>query len=289
MMKRIIFIFAATAVFSSCVIWKQAEKVERADVFGKVTDLALQTRFDPVRVPESSGVENIFGDEGFFLTHGDSFCPSSIYGIRVENGKAVRYEEYRVKGALQFDWEDMASSFVDGEETLYLGDIGDNFRFRTWKSIYMITRIGNGKAYVDRRIRFRCVKDQKTVYADTEALFFYGGDLYILTKNYGRALYFRIPLGEKERVDAEYCGTISIPSRITSAAVNREQTLLAVLSLEYLYLYDVSDGLEEPDARVVRVYSTEGCRQCEGVCFTEDNTVVITSEQGDMFLLETGL
>lgn len=288
-MKRIIFIFTILTFFSSCVIWKQAEKVEKTNVFGKVTDSALKIKFDPLRAPESSGVENIFGDEGFFLTHGDSFCPSSLYGLQVENDKVVRYEEYRLKGALQFDWEDTASSFIDGASTLYLGDIGDNFRFRTWKSVYVITRIGDGKAYVDRRIRFRCVRDQKTVYADTEALFFYGGDLYILTKNYGRALFFRIPLNEEDRVDAEYFGMVSIPSRITSAAVNREQTLLAVLSLDFLYLYDVSDGLDEPDSRVVRVYSTDGCRQCEGVCFTEDGTVVITNEQGDLYLLKTGL
>lgn len=288
-MRKTAGIFIILSGFVSCVIWKQTEIAERPQIDGYITEMARKAVFDTEKAPESSGIENIFGDADYFITHGDSFCPSSLYGIAFENGKVTRYDEFRLKGAVQFDWEDLASSFDDEKPTLYLGDIGDNFRFRVRKSIYAVTRIGNGRAVVDRRIRFRCVRDGKTVYADTEALFYFKGSLYILTKNYGNALMFRIPLDSGDRVDAVCLGVLPVPSRITSAAVNREQTLLAILSLDFLYLYDIGDGVEPQNLSLLRVYSAAGCRQCEGVCFTEEGNLAVTNEQGDFYLLKTGL
>ena len=288
MLKRISGIFCLLPAFVSCVIWKQAETSERPRVDGYITELAEKTVFDTEKAPESSGIENIFGDADYFITHGDSFCPSSLYGLGFEDGKVSRYDEFRLKGALQFDWEDLASSFDNGEPTLYLGDIGDNFRFRTRKSVHIISKIEEGRAIVGRSIRFRCVRDGKTVYSDTEALFYFKGSLYVLTKNYGHALMFRIPLDKGDRVDAPCVGVLPVVSRITSAAVNREQTMLAVLSLNFLYLYDITGGVEPENLNLLRVYSTAGCRQCEGVCFTESGDLAVTNEQGDFYLLKTG-
>lgn len=288
--KKTAGIFCILFWFVSCVVWKQAEIAETPQIYGNIAELARKSSFDTEKAPESSGVENIFGDADYFITHGDSFCPSSLYGLKFDkNGEIARYDEFPLKGAVQFDWEDMASSFDGEKPTLYLGDIGDNFRFRTRKSIYVISRIVEGKAVVDRRIRFRCVRKGRTVYADTEALFYFKGDLYILTKNYGNALMFRIPLNDGNYVDALCLGTLPGSSRITSAAVNREQTLLAVLSLDFLYLYDISDGVAPENLNLLRVYSAVGCRQCEGVCFTENGDLAITNEQGDFYLLKAGL
>ena len=284
-MKNPAAVLILSVLFSGCVIWKSARAVEAPQTDGKITDRAQKIVFDTGKAPESSGVENIFGDENYFITHGDSFCPSAVYGMQVEDGEIVRYDEFRLKGGTQFDWEDTASSVDEnGNRTLYLADIGDNWRFRTWKTIYVITKIENDRAVVDRKIRFRCVRDGKTVYADTEALFFYGGALYVMTKNSGKALMFRIPLDEGDRVDAEFVQSVSVPSLITSAAATDDGAVLAVLSLEYLYFYDISGGTDNLDSKVIKIYSASGCRQCEGVCFTRDGRVAVTNEQGELYL-----
>lgn len=284
-MKNTLLVVLVFILLSGCVVWKSARSVESPQTDGKITDTAQKIVFDTEKAPESSGIENIFGDENYFITHGDSFCPSAVYGMQVKNGEVVRYDEFRLKGGSQFDWEDTASSVDEnGNRTLYLADIGDNLRFRTRKTIYLITRIENNRAVVDRKIRFRCVKDGKTVYADTESLFFYDGALYVMTKNSGKALMFRIPLDEGDRVDAEFVQSVSIPSLITSAATTDDGTVLAILSLEYLYFYDISDGIDELDSKVMKIYSSSGCRQCEGVCFTRDGRVVVTNEQGELYL-----
>lgn len=274
--------------FASCVVLKEGERVENPPIFGYVVQEAKKIAFDTKKVPESSGVESLFGDSRTFISHGDSFCPPFLYRFRIENDTATDYERFRLQGALPLDTEDIAAAWINNKPILFFGDIGDNWRFRLRKTVFAVTQLENGKATVDRRIRFRCRREGKTVYADSEALFFYRGDLYLLTKNRGSALLFCFPAEGARYVDALCLGSFPVASRITSAAVNRQQSRLAVLTLEFLYLFEIDEESGIQNLHLWRAYSVAGCRQCEGVCFTENGDIVITNEQGDLYLLEIG-
>lgn len=269
-------------LLSTCVIWRNTGEDNHFKTEKLVVQLAHKMTFNSRKAPESSGIVWI---DGRIYTHGDSFSPSALYSLKgEENGKIQEIEKIPVRGAIQFDWEDLAISY-EGGRTLFLGDIGDNLRFRTQKTIYILKEPQKDGVEVQRRLRFRCLKEGKTVYADSEALFYFKGSLYVITKNYGEALLFRIPLNMGNIVNALYEQTISLPSRVTSADISPSQKQLAILSLDYLLLFDISRGLENLDDKIVDIYSTKGCRQCEAVTYKNDKEIIISNEQGDLYFL----
>ena len=81
-------------------------------------------RIESPDVTESSGIAASLCQPKVFWTHNDSGDDAFIFAMG-ENGKNLG--TYRVTGARNSDWEDIASyKSPDGTCYLYIGDIGNN-------------------------------------------------------------------------------------------------------------------------------------------------------------------
>ena len=141
-------------------------------------------------ITESSGLVASKCQAGVFWTHNDSGDGAFIYAI---NSTGEKLGTWKVAGAKNFDWEDIAA-FKDssGECFLYVGDIGNNVRGRRDFFIYRVKepRVSEADKISSRKnprstepseaIKF----DYPGARYDAETLFVHpqSGDIYILTK-----------------------------------------------------------------------------------------------------------
>lgn len=87
-------------------------------------------------IKESSGLAASKCQPDVFWTHNDSDDDAFLYAV---NGKGEKLGTWRVAGAKNFDWEDIAEiKTASGECVLYIGDIGNNTRSRDEFTIYRV-------------------------------------------------------------------------------------------------------------------------------------------------------
>jgi len=87
-------------------------------------------------ITESSGLVASKCQENVFWTHNDSGGGAFVFAI---NSKGKKLGTFRVTGAKNVDWEDIAAyRNAAGECFLYIGDIGDNARARNNLGVYLI-------------------------------------------------------------------------------------------------------------------------------------------------------
>lgn len=90
---------------------------------------------DP-QVSESSGLAASSRSSDYFFTHNDSGDTARIFAI---NRQGETLATFRVPGARNLDWEDMARGFdPQGRAMLYVGDVGDNRATRDQVQVYGI-------------------------------------------------------------------------------------------------------------------------------------------------------
>src|SRR5687767_9826648 len=91
---------------------------------GSYGEAALLCRFRDPEVRESSGMSSSSRSGDYFFTHNDSGDEARLFAV---NRSGETLAVFRVPGASNLDWEDMARGPDDqGRPALYLGDIGDN-------------------------------------------------------------------------------------------------------------------------------------------------------------------
>lgn len=173
-------------------------------------------------VNESSGVAASKCQSDVFWTHNDSGDGPIIYAFS-QNGENLG--TWRVNGADNVDWEDMATGRTrDGRCFIYIADTGNNKLDREVLVIYrveepIVTEANKGvqrQAAISTRaaesMRFRYpdkVQDAETLLVDQTT-----GDIWVLTKrlNEPSNIYkFRWP-NNRETVTAEKVGTLSVPA-----------------------------------------------------------------------------
>ncbi|MDH3494334.1 MAG: hypothetical protein OEM82_12340 [Acidobacteriota bacterium] len=93
-------------------------------------------RIDSPKITESSGIASSLCQENVFWTHNDSGDGGNIYAL---DDKARLIGEFTVSGALNRDWEDIASfKSANGECFLFIADTGNNGRSRSSFAIYKL-------------------------------------------------------------------------------------------------------------------------------------------------------
>jgi hypothetical protein len=111
-------------------------------------------RFTDTRIIESSGLATSSYGDGIVYTHNDSGDQARFFAVGA-TGATVAV--YTLRGAVNTDWEDMASGTdADGRPLLYLADIGDNIRGRGSVDVYQVREPRGPSADVPWvRYRFR--------------------------------------------------------------------------------------------------------------------------------------
>ncbi|MEJ7701234.1 MAG: hypothetical protein WKF71_16540 [Pyrinomonadaceae bacterium] len=104
-------------------------------------------------ITESSGLVASKCQENVLWTHNDSGGGAFIFAI---NSAGKKLGTFRVKGATNVDWEDIATyKSPAGECFLYIGDIGNNSRARNDLGVYVVEEplVSKSDASSSKKIR----------------------------------------------------------------------------------------------------------------------------------------
>ncbi len=248
---------------------------------------------------EVSGIVRSRRAPGVFWVHNDSGDAPRIFAI---DAHGTMLAEVWVQGADNEDWEDITA---DDHGNLYLSDTGNNNNERTNLVVYVVpepdvTRrnvVRVDSVHVTRRIPFyypeqRAFPDPSDKNYDCEAVFWDAGTLYLLTKHRSdrRTVLYRLPLDGgvegmhgDERRPAQRVSAMDFGSQVTAADLSPDGRLLAVLSYEYLAIFERpqtgDDFLAGKQHRVL----IEG-RQCEAITF-DGSRLVFANEQRELYCL----
>jgi hypothetical protein len=139
-------------------------------------------------ITESSGLVASHCNQDVFWTHNDSGDKAFIFAI---NSEGKRLGTWKVEGAKNYDWEDIAAfKTAGGECFLYLGDTGNNTRGRDEFVIYRVkepavsANDSNKKNPLSTEPAEAIKFDYPEARHDAETLMVQpqSGDIYILTK-----------------------------------------------------------------------------------------------------------
>ncbi|HEY3240495.1 MAG TPA: hypothetical protein VGL92_13070 [Acidimicrobiia bacterium] len=154
----------------------------------------------------------------------DSGHPASLYSLHFGRRGGPRAREVRVLGAENTDWEDMSYSVgPDGRGRLWIVESTQSGRD---PFIYEVIEPDPDKgraAPLQRRYRFR-YPDRR--FANTEASFFYNGDLILVTKTAPARLYRFGSLSDKWVNRPRFAGELRGADRVSVARASPDHSTL---------------------------------------------------------------
>lgn len=235
-------------------------------------------------IHESSGVAVSRAHDGIFWTHNDSGDPV-LFAVDAEGRTAGRV---RVSGASVEDWEDVAlAPCPAGGDCLYVADIGDNDAERPSITVYRVPEPAPGasESAPATAIRLRYPDGAH----DAEALFVLNGAIHVVTKGEsGPIALYRAPADASagsevtlERIRALSSGPVGRAERITSADASADGRWIALRTLGAALIHPAAE-LTGTGASTPRRVDLGGLdeKQGEGIAFTPDGSLLLTSEGG---------
>lgn len=239
---------------------------------------------------------------GIFWGHNDSGDSARFFGLRAD-GKVVA--EITVRDAKNHDWEDIA---LNGS-TLYITDMGNNNNARENLCVYKIEEPNptRGDQKVDAT-KIRVAYPDQTEFPpkhdawrfDCEAAFVFHGKLHVLTKHRAAGMHF-LPLDSTvlyrlDREDSEKVNTLTkLDSRmqlggwVTAADCSPDGKTLAVLThlpVASVWLFDLRGVGEKLLSKPIKRQVFEGAKQCEALCFLDNQTLLLGNEQRELCRVE---
>ena len=262
------------------------------------------TRIEDPQSFEISGIAPSRLLAGLTWSHNDSGDQAILRAFDAEGKiRAV----VNVRGASNYDWEDMASFTLDGVAYLLIGDVGDNKAVRTDCIFYVIEEPAitltehTQTIFVDIawEIPLRYLggpRDCEGIAVDVEEEM-----IYFISKRTKPAVAYRLPLREFREPTrlAEKVGPLTglrdatgifanmkIPSgkwrgQPCALDISADGRIATVLTYGEVYLYTKSDFMSwsEAFARDPIVLGSHGLPQAEAICFSPDaRTIIVTTE-----------
>lgn len=233
-------------------------------------------------IHESSGVAVSRRHAGLFWTHNDSGDPL-LYVVDAQGRTAGRV---RVSGASVEDWEDIAlAPCPRGGDCLYVADIGDNDAERASVTVYRVAEPapGSPETVPAASIRLRYPDGAH----DAEAMFVLNGAIHVVTKGEsGPITLYRAPATAAAEATLERIRTLSPdrvakPERITGADASADGRWVVLRTVDEAMIFPAAALVGSGTATPLRV-DLGGLdeKQGEGIGFTPDGSLVLTSEGG---------
>lgn len=232
---------------------------------------------------------------GLFWTLNDSGDYARIFAIN-SRGEAVRpswiknYKGIKIYDAYNRDWECLTE---DDRGYLYIFDAGNNFNYRRDLAFYKLTEPNpslSDETGIIAKYPFRYPDQtafppsEENLNFDAEACYFDSGALYLISKNRGlgkaRIYKFSAFRPSEENVP-EISASFDFEGMVTDAAVSPDGRQLAVLTYDYIWLFEKKDG-NFFSGRSWKKKINLG--QCEGIAF-EGEKLLISNEKGFVFEL----
>ncbi len=243
-----------------------------------------------VDLVETSGLAASRRFDGVLWAHNDSGGEAEVFAVGADGADLGRY---LVDGADAQDWEDMAlGAGPDGDDVLYLGDIGDNTASRSSITVYRapepdaapdtaggtITGVeGLTLTYGDGP------RDAEALLADPVT-----GDVFVVSKQWdlGPSGVYRVPVeaAPGASITMERTADVSQPSPdlVTGGDVSADGSLVALRTYGSVLLWD-----RAPDQTVPEALTAEPCSapvvaeaQGEAVAFSADGRGYVTISEG---------
>ena len=239
----------------------------------------------PNNLKEVSGTEVIPNSDIIWMLNDGGNQPK-LYAVS-KKGK-IKKEIY-VK-AKNRDWEDLTA---DDEDNLYIGDFGNNLNKRKNLTILKVDKkyLNKKNAEVEK-IKFRYPNQykfppkKKNLYFDAEAFFYFKNYLYIFTKSrvkkkYGKTFLYKVPAKKGNYVAeliGEYENCNDLECWITSADISSDGKTIALLSQKNILLFSNFKNDNFLSGKVKKIELTHRSQK-EGICFKNNNTLLITDEK----------
>jgi hypothetical protein len=250
-------------------------------------------RIEAVEVEESSGLAHSRQQPGLWWTHNDSGHTNHLFPM--SDSGAVLGAPVEIEGAVNVDWEDI---FADDRGQLWISDLGNNRNRRRDLKVYVIDEplpvegVFPESVRVKRVLRMRypdqdAFPPEKRNF-DSEGIFVRDQILYVLTKHRSDAdtrLYRLVDDGGEAEQLLEYIQTFPEIGMVTGAALHPDGRRLAVLTYTGVWLFE-TDGQTERflSGRISKVLTAfRAWGQVEGIDWLDDETLLISNEQRDLF------
>jgi hypothetical protein len=230
-------------------------------------------------VPETSGLAPATAGQSYY-SFGDEGNAPVLYEIS-GTGKLVRAITIKAPNT---DWESLSR---DDQGNYYIGDCGNNESMRQDLAIYRVRpespqQVGKiSFTYPDQR-EFPPKKKQRNF--DVEASLWHDGKVWLFTKDRGQDSTSKVYTVPDQPGDytATLVTKLAIPGEVTDAALRSDGRRLVLLGRGELFILDGNSWDDILKATPRRVDLT-GAGQTEGAAFKDDNTLLISTEQGGLF------
>ena len=205
------------------------------------------------------------------------------------------YKGVKVKGAKNNDWEALAA---DDKGNIIICDAGNNKNIRKNLAVYIVPEPDPYKdietkdakkvdfEYPDQ-LSFPPKKPEMNF--DSEACFYSKGKLYLLTKHRGdtKTKLYQFPsLDSNKKQVLKLLGSAEIGGMATDAAISPSGKRLAVLTYSGAFLFEKSIW-KKSFLSGKKKNIPFSAKQCEGITFEDEKTIIISNEQGELFRINT--
>lgn len=255
-------------------------------------------------ITESSGLVASRCNKDVFWTHNDSGNGAFIYAI---NKKGLKLGTWRVAGARNKDWEDIATfKGVSGDCFLYIGDIGNNVRTRRTLTIYKVKepRVLQTDISSSKKSPRTTQKAEQIMFTypilrrNAEALMVHPQteDIYVLTKRFsGASGVYKLSFKDLKRQNTiRKIGDISVPALpnglLTGAEIAPDGK--RVILCDYFNAYEIAlpksakdfDEIWKHDPSIIELGKRD---QGEAICYSVDiRSIYATSEKTNSPFIE---
>lgn len=195
-------------------------------------------------VVESSGLARSTYNRRLLWTHNDKGDVARLFGV---SGRGATRAVVTLSDARAVDWEDMASG---PEHTLWVADIGDRDKTRSFVSIY---RLAEPQALEDMSLtstRFDFTYPDGP--HDAEALMVdpRGGQLFIVTKSHDGGAVYEAPRELRTDAPNPLTRVASAPANVTGASFALDGDWFVLGNYKFAYVYsgfgDAPRRIEKP-------------------------------------------
>lgn len=263
------------SLFCGCGADRRNNGFEKPEARYKLKKVA---RLDE-QVRESSGLAH--APDSTFWTHGDGGTPAALYRFNLK-GELLQTLPLELQNQ---DWEDLAES----EEQLFIGDFGNNENKRQNLQIHLLNKQRHtlaGTIYFTFEDQTAFPPPENERHFDLEAFFYHQDSLYLFTKSRGKVKQLKmytLPAQPGNYV-AQLQELLPAKAMATAAALSPDQKQFAVLGYGKLYLFQVSRGrVSLHERRYCLPLGKAG--QAEAILYTTDSQLLLTNENGKVFVV----
>lgn len=296
----VIFFALVSLIFSGCFSAFPTGGENSADkkVSTDWTPPKVVGRIESPEIIESSGIAASKCQSDVLWTHNDSGDDAFIFAI---NPKGEKLGTWRVSGARNFDWEDIAA-FKDPSGTcfLYIGEIGNNKLKRDEFVVYRVKEpaISAGDKFSSKKnpLATENAEAIKFTYPnglhDAETLMVHPqtGDIYVLTKEVGDASIVYKLAANYQKEDAnklEKIAEIAVPTvpngLLTGGDISPDGKRVVIC--DYFSAYEIilpgdAKNFDDIWKQAPAMVDLGRREQGEAICYSADgNSIFATSEK----------